>query len=131
MEIHNNVHSKVCSVITEPLQVRESTLWEPFTISPDNILSHPVTDGNSDSVQSKIYHLLEIVLGNPGVPVALKCGVTLGLAQGHHTVELGVFSTASHSIPGVVGHPWLDDEEGTEIDSTNLAIGGEPALADG
>lgn len=61
----------------------------------------------------------------------MRCPSGVGLRLSKHTdaIEFGCCTAAAHTIPLIVGHPGLDDELRTEIDSTDWQGGGERALS--
>ena len=76
------------------------------------VLFHPIADGYPDSIQSHTLHLIEVVFSDPSSPMVPKRLVCSILAQEADAVEFGTTVSSSHVLPFLLGHPFLDYEEG-------------------
>jgi hypothetical protein len=63
------------------------------------ILLEPIAQGDSDSVQAQVQHLVEVGLVDPSPPVSLEVGVRSTLALVHDAVELGLLTGAASVAP--------------------------------
>lgn len=64
----------------------------------------------SNGIQTIRYHLCDIVLGDPRLPVLFECSVRCILADALHTSPFTVIITTAHIIPLAIRHPFFDDE---------------------
>lgn len=83
-------------------------------------LIHPVPKGDADSVDPVANHLVEVGFSDEGGPVFLEGGVSGGLSEMLHAVELGILAGTAHGAPGVLRNPGLEYEERAEIHAPNL-----------
>lgn len=79
----------------------------------EDVLLHPKTNWNADCVQTVRDHGLDVVLGDPPVPVALPrvAGfVHIPTISLLHALALSLRAVALHIVvPLTAGHPWLDN----------------------
>ena len=94
------------------------------------VLVKPVPKRYPNCVDTGIFHLVQVALVDPALPVLRKRRVGSVLAKLKDAVKLGLFIGATNVIPGTVGHPWLNDEVAAQVDAAYLA-GGKPGGGEG
>lgn len=127
VQIDNYIETCGLGPPADTLEVCETTLGEVFA-AVHNGFHHPISDGDTDGVQSKTLDLGDIALDDPFLPMILENSIGSGLSKLQDTVELRLFVTAAHSVPLVAHHPRLDDEETTQVDSTDFVGCWEPCV---
>lgn len=122
MQINDNIQARITSPLTQILQVLQPALREMLTVRVDQVLAHPVPDRDPDGIQPITYHLSDVILCDPGAPVARKSTVRVGLTQARDAVELGFLAAAAHIRPRLLCDPWLEDKLGAQIHAPDLAV---------
>lgn len=65
----------------------------------DDVLVHPVSDGNTNGIKTNTCDLLYVIFRDPSLPMLLECSVGFFLAD---TLDAGPFvvvGTAAHVLP--------------------------------
>lgn len=127
VKIDNDIETGSLGPSADTFEVRETTTREMFTAIHEGF-QHPVSDGNTDSVESETFDLVDIGLGDPSVPMGLECSIGPRLAKLQDTVELGLFVAATHCVPLIAHHPGLDDEETAQVDTADFICCWEPRI---
>ena len=118
MSVYDHVHAGSLRVADGLIKVGRASLGQVLARIDERVVE-PVADGNADGVEAVGLHLGEVVLGDPGVPVALEVRVGGGLViEGGDTVELGGRG-AFEAAKDRACHPILDHEQRTQIHTSN------------
>ncbi|KAG6554348.1 hypothetical protein Mapa_004264 [Marchantia paleacea] len=126
MEVENYVQTRFSGVPAQIFQVLESTLRPELAVPVDQIFLDPVTQRNADGVQAHALDLRDVRLIYPRRPMLLERGVGRSLAQRAHAVEFARVVAAPHAPPLVPHHPWLHDEEASQIHSADRVVLRQP-----
>lgn len=127
MKIDHDIKTGSFGPSADTLEVLETTTGEMLAAIYEGF-QHPVSDGNTDSVESETFDLVDISLGDPSVPMGLESSIGPCLAKLQDTVELGSFVAAPHCVPLVGHHPRLDDEKTAQVDTADLICCREPCI---
>lgn len=119
VKVENNVEAVMCAPSDQTVKVLETSSWEIFVFL-DEVLFHPVAKRDTNSVQLSPDYLLDIVFGNPSIPMFLESCIGFLLSEALDTSPLIVPWVASHAGPFIFGRPSLDDELGSKIDATDF-----------
>ena len=83
----------------------------------------PVPDGDSNMVQAVLADLLEVIFGDPGVPMVLESRRRTVLAEG---LSVSILVDDCHargpSLKDGWSDPWLKDEPAAQVDATDLVV---------
>jgi hypothetical protein len=131
MQIYDDIHARITCPPANVLEIVHPPFGEVLRVRVDKILLEPVPYRDADCVEPVLYHLADIVLRDPGLPVVRKRLVSSLLSESHHAVELGLLPTTAHVAPCRVGHPRLDDKVAAKVDAADLVRSREPAFAGG
>lgn len=80
----------------------------------------PIANWYTDVVQSSFRDLIEVILGNPAIPVVLQIFLRLALAQGLRIGVLVHHFMAQGKDGG--GDPWFKNEPAAQIHSTYFIV---------
>lgn len=127
VEIDNDIETGSFGPSADTLEVLETTSGEVLA-AVDEGLHNPVSNRDTDSVEPETLDLVDIVLGDPPVPMCLESSVGTRLAKSQDTIELGLSTTAPHCVPFVAHHPWFDDEKTAQVDTADFICCREPRV---
>lgn len=120
VKINNDIHASITRPTTYLLEICKSTIREVLAVILQAFVN-PVSDRNTDSVETVADHLVDIILSDPSRPVCRPNRISLALTQSAHAIKFGTGVVAAHIVvPLVACHPWLNNELGPEIDASNL-----------
>jgi hypothetical protein len=120
MEIDHDLQASALCPVQCLAELLISTLHVWVAISWQNT---PVTDGNSDVVQTRSSHFVEVVLCDPRVPMLLQLRLGSIFAELLSKSPL-IYSRVALEDGG--SNPWLENEPATSVDTANfLAAVGE------
>lgn len=125
MQVHDNIYIIILTPTNQSIEVLNTASRVVLSVL-DKVLFEPETDRNSNSIQPQASNLLDIILCGPRIPMLLKSLVSCILAQMLNTLPLVVQATTAHGVELILGHPWLDDELGAEVDATDLDVSWDP-----
>lgn len=81
----------------------------------------PVSNGDADVIEPGLGNCIEVVLGNPSVPMVAQSRRSLGLAEG---LGVGVLVDNRMTCCPLVEYggcnPWLQDKPAAEVDPADL-----------
>lgn len=127
MQIDNDIEPRITCPSTDLLQVMQSTLREMFTVRENQILTNPVPNRDTDSIQPVRFHFGDIILGSPGAPVLCPGCVGLCLSKLTDAIEFRGLTTTTHAVPFIIGHPGLDNELRAQVNSADWQVVRKPA----
>lgn len=130
VKIHNDIDAGIVAPTDQAVEVCDASTRKGLALL-DKIFTDPEANGDADRVETKTLDLANVVLRDPGVPMLLERGIGGVLAKLLDARPLIVETTATHAGKLIRGHPWLDDELGTEIDTADLVAAGKPSIGRG
>lgn len=119
VKVEDDIETVVCAPSNQTVKILETSSWEVFVFL-DEILFHPVTKRDTDGVQLSPDYLLDIVFGDPSIPMLLESCIGFLLSETLDTSPLIVPWVASHAGPLIFGRPSLKDELGSKVDATDF-----------
>jgi hypothetical protein len=109
MESNNRIDAMLLAPPDDTVKMPDAAARPVFAFLND-ILVHPVSNGNTNGIETNTGNLLDVVFCNPSLPVFLESSVGFFLTNAFDACPFIVVGTAAHVFPRFFGHPSFDDE---------------------
>jgi len=120
MQINNDLQSSTLRPIQRSSKhiISTSNIW--LSIPGNN---RPVTDGNTNVVQTRTSNLAKVTLRNPRVPVTGQTTLSFSLTEGL-SEAIFIFNTVAVAPLAEYrwGDPWLQHKPATKVHAANLLV---------